>query len=400
MSRPFLPYGKQEIDDADISAVVTALKSDFLTTGPLVDSFERALEQAVGAPHAVVCSNGTAALHLAALSMDFTPGDPVIVPALTFAATANAIRYVDGEVVFCDVDPATGLATPATVEAAWRRSGKAAKALFVVHLNGQSADVAALCRFAEARGLRIVEDACHAIGGTSQDVNGDDVAIGSCHDSDLAVFSFHPVKTITAGEGGAVTSRDPRIADRLRRLRSHGITREVAAFAMPEQAFDSDGAENPWYHEMQELGFNYRITDVQCALGISQLRRLQSRIARREALAQRYDRGFANLAPVLTPIKRAGHGTPAWHLYVVLIDFASLGRSRARIMGALKQKGVGTQVHYLPVNRHPYYVARYGASSFKGADAYYERCLSLPLFPSMTDDDVDAVIEALSDVLR
>ncbi len=395
----FLPYGRQRIDEADIAAVVAALRGEWLTGGPAVDAFEAALAGTFGVPHAIVCANGTAALHLAAIALDLEPGDVVIVPAITFAATANAAQFVGAEVAFCDVDAATGLATPETIAAALQTTGRAAKSIFVVHLNGQSADMASIGQVARSRGVTLIEDACHAIGATSLTASGAEATIGSCIESSMAIFSFHPVKTITAGEGGAISCRDAALARRLRRLRNHGITREPDDFCFSEQALDADGKANPWYYEMIELGYNYRITDIQCALGLSQLRCLPDFVARRAALAAAYDRLLTPLAPIVRPIGRGGYGAPAWHLYVVLIDFDAASRSRSTVMNALKARGIGTQVHYLPVNRHPYFVNRYGRQPLPGADAYYARCLSLPLFPAMTEQDVQDVVDALAGVL-
>lgn len=395
----FLPYGRQHIDEGDVAAVVAVLKGDWLTTGPHVEAFEDALAQTVGAPNAIVCSNGTAALHLAAIALDLAPRDVVIVPAITFAATANAVRYVGAEVAFCDVDPTTGLATAETVEFALQRTGRSAKSVFVVHLNGQPVDMAGIGRVARDRGVRIVEDACHALGGTSVTASGSETAIGACSDSYMAAFSFHPVKTITSGEGGAITCKEAALANRLRQLRSHGITRDPEELSIDQQAFGADGFPNPWYYEMRELGYNYRLTDIQCALGQRQLERLPDFVARRRELVALYDRALIPLAPIVTPIRKAGHGKPAWHLYAVLIDFKAAGASRSKVMKALQTKGIGTQVHYLPVNRHPYYLKRYGSNPLPGADSYYSRCLSLPLFPQMTDQDVQDVVDALASTL-
>jgi UDP-4-amino-4,6-dideoxy-N-acetyl-beta-L-altrosamine transaminase len=395
----FLPYGRQHIDEGDIAAVVAALKSDWLTTGPKVEAFEAALAKMVGASSAVVCSSGTAALHLAAIACDLAPRDAVIVPAMTFAATANAVRFVGAEVVFCDVDPTSGLATPDTVAAALQRAGGAAKSLFVVHLNGQTVDMVGIGRVARDHGVSIVEDACHAIGGASMTATGTETAVGSCVDSSMAVFSFHPVKTITSGEGGAITCRDAGLASRLKRLRNHGITRDPGEFSISQQAFDADGTVNPWYYEMAELGYNYRLTDIQCALGQRQLERLSGFVTKRRQLAAMYDQVLAPLAPTVLPIRKGCHGTPAWHLYVVLIDFEAAGVSRSQAMNALKAKGIGTQVHYIPVNRQPYYLNRYGSNPLPGADSYYARCLSLPLFPGMTHQDVHDVVNTLAGIL-
>lgn len=385
----FLPYGRQTIDDADIAAVAEALRGDFLTTGPAVAAFEAEFARAVGAPHAVSCANGTAALHLAALAHGLVPGDVVIVPTLTFLATANAARYVGAEVCFADVHPDTGVMTPETLSRAAAAAGKAGtgrvKSITPVHLGGNVCDMPEIAGIARHAGWSIVEDACHAVGGAG---------VGACTHSDMAVFSLHPVKTITAGEGGVVTTQQPALAERLARFRNHGMVRESAAFTEREQAFDAAGGANPWYYEMPEPGFNYRLTDIQAALANSQLKKLPTFVARRQALAARYDQALARLAPVVRPVPRAG--TPALHLYAVLIDFAGIGRSRAEVMRRLRADGIGTQVHYVPVHRQPYYRARYGKFDLPGADLYYARTLSLPLFPAMADGDVDRVADALA----
>jgi len=390
LAEAFLPYGRQTIDEADIAAVAAALRGEYLTTGPTVAGFDADFARAVGAAHAVSCANGTAALHLAALALGLGPGDVVIVPTVTFLATANAARYVGAEVQFADVDPDTGLLTPETLsraaEAA-RKAGGAVKSVFPVHLGGNVCDMAAIGAIARRAAWSIVEDACHAIG-TAE--------IGACRNSDMAVFSLHPVKTITAGEGGVVTTQQPKLAERLARLRSHGMVRDPGTFTEKDQAFDGGGAANPWYYEMHEPGFNYRLTDIQAALAASQLKKLTAFVARRQTLAARYDRLLARLAPAVRPVPRVG--APALHLYAVLIDFAA-GKSRSEIMRALRAADIGTQVHYIPVHRQPYYRARYGKLDLPGADAYYARTLSLPLFPAMVDADVDRVVAALTRVI-
>ncbi|MCA8934066.1 MAG: DegT/DnrJ/EryC1/StrS family aminotransferase, partial [Rhodospirillaceae bacterium] len=246
-------------------------------------------------------------------------------------------------------------------------------------------------------GLKLVEDACHAVGGAGM-VAGRREMVGSCPVSDLACFSFHPVKTIAMGEGGAVTTRSREIADRVRLLRNHGMTRDPDTFLDLDEGFDAHGAANPWYYEMHEPGFNYRATDIHCALGESQLRKLPAFLARRRALAARYDRLLAGLAPAVVPVARVAEDD-GWHLYSVLIDFAGLGRSRADVMRGLRDRGIGTQVHYFPVHRQPYYSRRYGTLRLPGADAYYRRQLSLPLHLRMAEEDVDRVVAALADVL-
>ncbi|MGE5506651.1 MAG: UDP-4-amino-4,6-dideoxy-N-acetyl-beta-L-altrosamine transaminase [Actinomycetota bacterium] len=395
MSTPgLLPYGRHAIDDDDVDAVVRVLRGDWLTSGPAVDDFEQALAAETGAADAVACNSGTAALHLAAMALGLGPGDVVAVPAITFVATANAARFVGAEVVFCDVDPATALVTPATVEAAIERAGKPVKAVFPVHVAGQAVDMAALAGVCRPRGIRLVEDACHAIG-----TRMGDTPVGACDNSDMACFSFHPVKTVAMGEGGAVTTNDPELARHMRRVRSHGIVRQAEEFENPAQAFDGDGRPNPWYYEMVELGYNYRASDIACALGLSQLRKLPRFGQARRALAETYDRLLAPLAPKVAPLGRVPGCRPVWHIYVVRIAFAALGLDRARVMRELAARGIGSQVHYLPVHRQPYYAGRYGVETLPGADAYYQDCLTLPLFPAMTDGDVARVVEALAEVL-
>lgn len=400
----FLPYGQQKIDDADIAAVVEVLRSDFLTTGPVPARFEEAFAQVAGAPHAVCCSSGTAALHLSYAALGLGPGDRVIVPSVTFLATANAARITGAEIVFADVDPDTALLTPATLEAALEKAGGPVAAIAPVHMAGQMVDMAAVHEIAVRAGARVVEDACHALGG--RDAAGQPVGAGAGAGGgggSLAAFSLHPVKAIAAGEGGVVTTADDDLAENVRRLRNHGMVR--GAFADLAQAFASDGTPNPWYYEMPAPGFNYRLSDIHAALALSQLAKLDGFVARRAELVARYDAAFAqlpeNIASRLRPMaRREGRGVPAWHLYVCLVDFEAFRRDRAVVMNDLKAAEIGTQVHYLPLHRQPYYRERYGDHDLPGADSWYARALSLPLHPNMTDADVDRVVGALLDALE
>jgi UDP-4-amino-4,6-dideoxy-N-acetyl-beta-L-altrosamine transaminase len=382
---PILPYGRQTIEDDDVAAVAAALRDDFLTTGPRVERFEQAFAAAVGARHAVACANGTAALHLAMLALDVQPGEAVIVPSITFLATANCARYVGAEVVFADVDPASGLMTPKTLaEAISRLDGRRLRAVLPVHLRGDAVDLPRLAAQAAEAGAVLVEDAPHALGTT---MTYGDVAerVGDARHSAMATFSFHPVKTIATGEGGMVTANDAALAERLRRLRSHGM--------VPRPDVE------PWAYEMPQPGFNYRLPDILCALGLSQLAKLPRFAARRRALAGAYAAALAPLAPLVRLAERPAWSEPVPHLLCVLIDFPALDRPRRQVMQALRDRGVGSQVHYIPVHTQPYYRARYGELSLPGAEAWYARCLSLPLFPAMADGDVGRVVGALREAL-
>lgn len=400
-ARPLLPYGRHAVDQDDIDAVVEVLRGDWLTTGPIVAEFERALAGRCGATEAVSCASGTAALHLACLALGLGKDDTAIVPAITFLATANAPRLVGAEIVFADVDPDSGLMEAPQLAAAIAKAkalGRRPSVVLPVHLGGQCADLAAIERIARENGMAVIEDACHALGTVYRAAGRAPTAIGACAYSDLTVFSFHAVKTVTAGEGGAVLARAEEPARRARQWRNHNVVRDAASLEDRDAAFDG-GAVNPWYYEMPEIGFNYRISDINCALALSQLRKLDRFAAIRRALVQHYDRRLSALAPLVRPVEKNADCTPVRHLYSVLIDFASAGMSRGRLMRALSERGIGTQVHYIPVHRQPYYRRRYGESALPGADAYYRRTLSLPLFAGMTTGDVDRVVDALADVL-
>lgn len=396
----FLPYGRQSIDDDDIDAVSAALRSDWLTTGPAVKAFEKDFASATEAPYAISCSSGTAALHLMMCAFEVGPGDAVIVPAITFVATANAARYVGATVYFADVDPNTGLMGPDHVEEALGRiKGQRARVVVPVHLAGQPAAMAEIHDVAKNRGLVVLEDACHAIGSRYGNDDAGSHAVGACHHSAMAAFSTHPVKTITSGEGGVVTCRDQTLYDRLCRLRNHGIVHEADDFIDQNLARDSGGALNPWYYEVHDVGFNYRASDIHCALGRSQLLKLARFVERRRQLVSLYDERLAPMAPNLRPLTRTPGNQPAWHLYAILIEFERLGLDRAEVMSSLRKAGIGTQVHYIPVPLMQIYRTENGMEDLPGSRAYYERTLSLPLFPSMKDEDVDRVAEALTEAL-
>ncbi len=394
----FLPYGGQVIGEDDIAAVEAVLRSPLLTTGPVVADFEAALARYVGVPHAIACSSGTAGLHLAAMAAGVSKGDLVVVPSITFAATANAALYAGADVVFADVDADTGLMTPDTLLRAVAGAGGPLRAVVPVHLAGQVCAMPEIFEIASANEMTVIEDGCHALGSTHQNEAGLH-SVGSCANSDFCVFSFHPVKAIAMGEGGAVTCRDSDRAASLMRLRNHGIVRDAESFTNGRAAGIDSGEANPWYYEVQALGYNYRASDIHCALGLSQLAKLDGFLESRRKLVAHYDEELRNLAPSVAPLTRVPNTSVGWHLYVVLIDFAGLGVSRREVMSALRDRGIGTQVHYIPLHRQPMYVDRYGRPDLPGADRYYERCLSLPLSASMTEDDVWRVVRALTDVL-
>lgn len=398
----FLPYGRQSIEEDDIAAVVAALRGEYLTTGPEVERFEAALCGVTGAAHAVVCANGTAALHMAALALGLGPGDWIVAPSVTFLATANAARYVGAEVAFADVDPDTGLMRAADMAAALARipAGGRARAVFNVHLAGLVGDVEGIHALARRHGLAVVDDAAHALGTRYRDPSGGWNRVGEGAHADMTSFSFHPVKTVTMGEGGAVTTNDAALAKRLRLARNHGMSRDPLDFQQADLALAADGVPNPWYYEMAAPGFNYRATDIQCALGRSQLAKLDRFVAQRRDLAASYDRKLANLLPSVRPIARRDTQEAGLHLYPVLIDFAALGFDRAALMHSLRARGIGTQVHYIPVHLQPYYRQRYGALDLPGARLYYQRCLSLPLYAGMAEADVERVTAALAESLN
>ncbi|MFC1590913.1 UDP-4-amino-4,6-dideoxy-N-acetyl-beta-L-altrosamine transaminase [Thermodesulfobacteriota bacterium] len=371
-----IPYGKQYIDDDDIQAVIDVLRSDWITTGPSVEQFETVFSEFVGAKYAVAVNSGTAALHAAMFSLGVGPGDEVVVPAMTFAASANCVIYQGAMPVFADVDAATLTLDPASVEA---RLSPRTRAIIAVDYAGQPCDYEALKDIARRRNLVLVADACHSLGGRCGDRR-----VGSL--AELNAFSFHPVKHITTGEGGMITTDDRELSERMKRFRNHGITTD----------HHQREARGSWFYEMTDLGYNYRVTDFQCALGMSQLKKLPQWISRRQEIARRYDEAFSGHARVQPLSVRPGV-SHAYHLYVIRLSCSGTALSREIVFKRLRDSGINVNVHYIPVHLHPFY-----KNSFKtapglcpAAEAAYNDIISLPVFPHLTEDEQAKVTDTL-----
>ncbi len=380
-----LPYGRQTIDEADIAAVVEVLRSPFLTAGPVVAKFEEALAAKVGARHASACANGTAALHLVYAALGITVGDEIITTPITFSATAAAAYYVGATVRFADVDAAGNL-DPASVAALITPR---TRAIVPVHLGGLPVDLEAFHAIAQRHGIALIEDACHALGAT---YHGS--PIGSR--SDATVFSFHPVKHITTGEGGAIVTPSPTLKHRIDKLRAHGIERDATQM--------QSAPDGMWAYEVQELGWNYRLSDLSCALGLSQLAKLDGFVARRRAIAALYSTELARVFPNggVTPPPGFAERESSYHLFAVAIDFPRFHTTRKLVAERLAAAGIGTQVHYIPLLQHPLHAQRCPDEARRarpGADQYYARTLSIPMFPAMTDADVGEVVVQLARAL-
>jgi len=399
-----IPYGKHYIDEEDIAAVVDVLRQGTLTQGGLVDEFEDSFSSNVGAKYAIAVSSGTAALHLACMAAKVKPDENVITSANTFVSSANCAAFVGASPQFTDIDPVSLNMSPDDLANRCQTLGEV-KVVIPVHFGGVPCDMPAIQAIAERYDAWVIEDACHALGGTY--ASGE--KIGSCRYSDMTVFSFHPVKAIAAGEGGMITTNDAALYERLVQLRSHGIFHQKLltafehvdvnkAFVLKDEGY-GNGQVNPWYFEMRELGYNYRLTEIQCALAQSQLAKLDRFVSYRKGLALRYDEAFyemTNLTCVQTDQReQSGH-----HLYVVRIDFETLGVSRGEFMRQLMQNGVGTQVHYIPVPLHPYYQALgFTLADYPETEKYYREALSLPLYFGLSDDEQGLVIQSIRSVL-
>ncbi|WVM94100.1 UDP-4-amino-4,6-dideoxy-N-acetyl-beta-L-altrosamine transaminase [Halopseudomonas pachastrellae] len=383
-----IPYGRQEISEQDIEAVVAVLRSDFLTQGPMVPQFEQALASKVGATHAVAVNSATSALHIACLALELGQGDWLWTSPVTFVASANCALYCGAQVDFVDIDPRTYNLCPVALERKLieaEKQGRLPKVVVAVHLCGQPCDMQAIGALAKRFGFAVIEDASHAIGGRYQ---GD--YVGSGRFSDITIFSFHPVKIITTAEGGmAVTNDDETLAARMALYRSHGITRDPALMVG-----ESDG---PWYYQQIELGFNYRMTELQAALGVSQLARLDDFVARRHALARRYDQLLAAL-PVTCPWQHADSYS-GLHLYPIRLQLEKIALSHREVFEQLRERGIGVNLHYIPVHTQPYYTAMgFAADDFPQSMAYYREAISLPMYHSLTEAQQDEVVASLTEV--
>ncbi len=390
----FLPYGRQCLEEDDIQAVCDVLRSDFLTTGPKVQDFEAKFAELVGARYAVAVNSATAALHLAVRVLKIGPGDRVITSPNTFLASANCAAYVGATPDFADIDPTSYNLDQAALRETWQAD---TKVVVAVDYAGQPCDMPALAEIGRSRGAAVVEDASHAVG--SRFTHGGEMwKVGGHPWADLTVFSFHPVKTMTTGEGGMLVTDNEEWASAARRLRSHGMERENFR-GLGEDSQPSFAEKGPWYYEMQDLGYNYRLTDLQCALGLTQLDKLDRFMTRRREVVARYNREMANIPWLILPgVKNAADRAHiSWHLYTVQIDYQAIGKTRTKVMTELKEKGVGSQVLYIPVYLQPWYRMTYGyhAGKCPQAERFYQRALSLPLFPAMSDADVERVFQAV-----
>jgi len=380
----FIPYGRQWIDEADIAAVNAVLTSDYLTQGPAIEEFENEIKKITGAKYCVAVSNATIGLHIAVAALELKSGAEGITTPITFVASANCLASNNLIPVFADIDSKTYNISPAEIE---KKITQKTKVLIPVDFAGQAVDIEAIKTIADKHNLYIIEDAAHAIGS----FYGDGMPVGCCHKADITVFSFHPVKTITSGEGGAITTNDEQIYRKLLKLRTIGITKNA-----------DELSQNPgtWYYEMQSLGTNARLTDIQAALGKSQLSKLQLFKERRREIVKKYNEAFEKI-PYLTIPYEEHKNSSCFHLYVLQIDFEKISKPRQNVMQELKEKGIGTQVHYIPVNSQPYYTKNFGIYNpehFSIANTYYQKALSLPLYPKMADSDVDRVICAIKEL--
>lgn len=389
-----IPYAKHELSQVDFLAVNEALSSGFLTNGGFVELFESEIKELTNSKYAYVCANGTAALHIAVMALGIKKGDIVVAPSMTFVATANAVLYAGADVIFADIDETTGLITAETIENAISTFAKSndiknIKAIINVHYAGQCEDLKAIHDVARKYNLLIIEDAAHAIGTTYIDRNGKKYKVGSNAFSDITTFSFHPTKTITSGEGGALTTNNTEYGNIIKLLRSHGSEKDSKKFQTPNFSY-------PGYYENQHLGYNYRLSDINCALGYAQIKKINDFIEKRKILTSKYNDILLENRYII-PLRNSEFSDAARHLYVIFIDFSKIKRSE--FMKSLAKNGVGTQVHYYPVHMHPFYRSKYGAICLKNTESFFNKCLSIPLFTTLNEKETLTVIDTITNTI-
>jgi len=388
-----IPYGKHHIDEEDIKTVTELLRNENLTQGNMVSKFENAIAEYVGAKYAVAVSSCSAGLHLSSIAADMKSGKTACTTPITFVATANAVKHTGGKVVLADIDKETKNIDPTYLESLLKKNEKI-DTVIPVHFSGMAADTKRIKEITKDKKIKIIEDAAHALGSHYNDGS----KVGCCSNSDMTVFSFHPVKAIATGEGGMITTNDINLCNRLKKLRSHGITKERENFLnFSDDQSKSD--KNYWYYEMQELGYHYRLTDIQCALGISQLKKIEKFLSKRKKLVSNYDHAFKNLKNC-KPIQLNSRLDSSHHLYILEIDFKKIGKSRNEVMHYLYENGVSTQVHYVPIPLHPYYKSSgLNIRDFPNSESYYNQALTIPLFYDLTETQQNTVIQLLKKIL-
>lgn len=388
------PYSRPDIQDSDITEVLETLKSQFLTQGPIVQKLETKLCNLFGAKYAVVCNSGTAALHMAYAGLGLNEKMGLVTTPISFLATANAAAMCNAPIEFADVDPQTGNITPQTIKDAVEKANFEVGAISVVHLGGRACDLVEIREYAQSKNIKIIEDACHAPLAKYSDKLENMYSVGNCEHSDAATLSFHAIKHITTGEGGVLMTNSDFLADYARKFRSHNIIKNRNEFVHKEHA------HQPWYYEMHDLGFNYRLSDINCSLALGQIERLRKNLAKRKELALAYTRELAGEKNIELPaVPNTVETSHAWHLYSLRIDFTASKVTRIEFMKRLDELGVGTQVHYIPIYRQPFYAQKYNPEDFPGAEEYYRKTISIPMYLSLEKNDIKVICDKIKTVL-
>ncbi len=388
-------YSKPTISEKDIENVVKVLRSEYLTQGPITNEFERKLEEKFGSRFAITCNSGTSALHMTYKVLGLGPKKGLVTSAITFMATANAAKMCNAPVAFADVDPRTGNVNLETIKRAVDNADFEVKVISVVHLGGRPVDIEAIYEFSKSIGAYLIEDACHAPLAQYLDTKGNMCKVGNCNHSIVTTLSFHAIKHITTGEGGAVLTNNEEVAEKIKLLRSHNIIKNNELFV------DKSEQSNPWYYEMSEIGYNYRLSDINCALGLNQIDDLEKNILERDKLSKIYNSYLKTIKGINIPIEiDIKKGLNAWHLYSPRFDFEFFSTTRSFVMSELKNSGIGTQVHYIPLYRLPFYKSENNAKNFPGAEKYYLSTLSLPMYSGLNDEDIAKIVDKLLQVLK